>query len=99
MACRILYDIDNDRACLYDSVTETAFGRVFHGDGLAQDKLEAFLKWYAKWGAHSDPRLDFYIGDTQDRWLASLDNGCDVCLAEPWETCEPDEEHERSSVR
>jgi len=95
MGCHIL--ANEDSACLYDSVTETAFGRVFHGDG--EEKLAAFLAWYAAYGACRDPRVDPNIGDAQDEWLAKLDAGCDCCGAQPWETCDPDEdEHVRTSM-
>jgi len=69
MGCRILVDRDEDAACLYDSVTGIAFGRVIRPDG--EEKLEAFLEWYAKNGATRDPRVDPNICDVQDEWLSS----------------------------
>lgn len=98
MGVRVLWDGDADAAVLYDSVTETAFGRVFHGD--AQEKAEAFLKWYATNGPERDPRVDPNIGDVQDAWLASLDDGCQVCHAASWEPCDADADpHERTFTR
>jgi hypothetical protein len=34
MSTRILHDASDRKACLYDSVTDTAFGPVFGGDGF-----------------------------------------------------------------
>lgn len=48
MGCRILHDREQDRACLYCSTTETAFGPVFYAgeDGRdAREAAEAFLRW------------------------------------------------------
>ena len=63
MGVRIL--AGHDMACLYDSVTDTAFGRVFYG-AEAEERLERFLKWYPG----DDPRLDADIGAAQDDWWA-----------------------------
>ena len=47
---RVLYDSDENVACLYDSVTEIVFGRVFHDIGedkeivFACDVADTFLK-------------------------------------------------------
>jgi hypothetical protein len=82
---RILVDWADDTACLYDSVTDTAFGRVFHGHG-AYEKQEAFLTDCNKAGL--DPRSLDNPGDMQDQWVASLDKGCCKCIAEPWEACD-----------
>ncbi len=89
MGVQVLFDSDNERGCLLDSVTETPFGRAFIGMDAAE-KLEAFLVWYKTNGAHRDPRVDPNIRDVQDAWLASLDDGCEVCGAEPWEPCDPE---------
>ena len=58
MGCRILYDERDDRACLYDSVTETAFGLCFNSyegphDVYANpnDVAQAFCDW-----VYDDPR-------------------------------------------
>ena len=100
MGTHILFDSDNERACLLDSVTETVFGRAFVGID-AGDKMGGFLAWYAKHGAYRDPRIDPAIGDVQDAWLAQLDDGCEVCGAEPWEPCDDEivSEHARKFTR
>ena len=53
MGCRVMWSADDDAACLYDSVTETVFGRRFLGPD-AQEQAEAFLKWCIE--KHEDPR-------------------------------------------
>lgn len=52
MGCRILSGMmvnegDRPAACLYDSVTETAFGPLFRGDGEheAEEEASTFLDW------------------------------------------------------
>lgn len=47
MGCRILFDPQDNLACLYCSTTDTAFGQVFYSwkDHTAQDRAEAFLRW------------------------------------------------------
>jgi hypothetical protein len=97
MGVHILHDSDSERACLLDSVTETPFGRAFIGRD-ASEMLEAFVAWYAKEGAHRDPRVDPNIRDVQDAWLAKLDNGCGICGAEPWEACEGEGFHEGGQI-
>lgn len=47
MGCRVL-DAGGDGACLYDSVSMTAFGPVFESGDLA----EGFLQW-----VNEDPRV------------------------------------------
>jgi hypothetical protein len=49
MGCRILEDREDGFACMYDSVTMTAFGPVFD-DG---QQLENFMAWL---GPDTDPR-------------------------------------------
>ena len=100
MGVQVLFDSDNERGCLLDSVTETPFGRAFIGMDAAE-KLEAFLAWYKTNGAHRDPRVDPNIRDVQEAWLASLDDGCEVCGAESWEPCDNDVagDHERKFTR
>ena len=96
MGCRVMYDPDDDAACLYDSVTETVFGRRFLGHG--QEKADAFLAWCAS--NHGDPRklaLSTVV-ELQDEWLESLDSGCAECFAEPWEKCDEGvDAHERKA--
>jgi len=41
MGVRILYDSEREHACLYDSVTEFAFGPLFEDE----DEAEQFLRW------------------------------------------------------
>ena len=79
MGVRVLYDTENDVAALYDSVTETAFGRLFHGykggggvRAFATQVAEAFLAWYGEHGAERDPRADTDIGSVQDDWVARV---------------------------
>jgi hypothetical protein len=95
MGCRILANADDTMACLYDSVTATAFGRVFEETEAAEDKMQAFLEWYAKHGQERDPRIDDNIDKVQDAWAAGLDKGCSVCGAHPWRKCDDDEEEEQ----
>lgn len=49
MGVRVLSDSADDMACMYDSVTETAFGPIFHGDTLpdmaATDAMCTFIEW------------------------------------------------------
>ena len=100
MGIDVLFDSDHERACLTCATTGIAFGRVFRGVD-AGEKLEGFLQWYAVNGAHRDPRIDPAIGDVQDAWLAQLDDGCEVCGAEPWEPCDDEivSEHARKFTR
>lgn len=99
MGVQVLFDSDNERACLLDTVTETVFGRAFAGME-AGEKLEGFLKWYAKNGAFHDVRVDPSIADVQDEWLAKLDDGCMICNASPWEPCDDiDGEHDRKFAK
>ena len=79
MSTRILHDAESDSACLYDSVTETAFGRVLHGDEDkdvdASEVAKAFLDWYGEHGKERDPRLETNIGKVQDDWLMLYNEG------------------------
>lgn len=98
MGCRVMWGPEDDAACLYDSTTETVFGKRFLGD--AAEKLEAFLQWCLK--EHGDPRKlpVERVCALQDEWLAALDDGCEVCGAPPWEPCdEMDGPHERRFTR
>jgi hypothetical protein len=47
MGVRVLYDVDQGMACIYDSVTGTPFGLIFHTteEADADDRAEAFLAW------------------------------------------------------
>ena len=95
MSCRVMWDSNDDAGCLYDSVTETVFGRRFLGNG--QEKCEAFLTWCL--AEHGDPRkLDVaQLVTLQDEWLLALDSGCGECFAEPWEKCDTElGEHPRA---
>lgn len=67
MGCRIMFDSEDNAACLYDSVTETVFGRRFLGDD-AVERLEAFLEWL-----HEDPRKfpAPRVCELQDEWLTA----------------------------
>lgn len=49
MGCRIIHDQESDKACLFCSTTDIAFGPVFYGDGFdgAADEAEAFIAWVA----------------------------------------------------
>lgn len=75
MGVRILFDAEDNRACLYDSVTETAFGRVFYaeanGELDANEVAQAFISWYAKHGKQRDPRADSDIANVQDDWIVA----------------------------
>lgn len=44
MGLYVLYDPDNERAVLYDSVSEWAFGPGFIGDD-ADEQAQAFIDW------------------------------------------------------
>lgn len=98
MGCRILLDADEDLACLYDSVTMTAFGRVFSGPS-AGDQAQAFLNWHDDNYGGADPRtVDVgELGARQDAWLARFASvkdpefECAVCDAEAWHLCDEDE--------
>lgn len=59
MSTRILHDTGDRKACLYDSVTDTAFGPIFTGDGFddAEQEAEAFCRWLPKANA-ADHRTD-----------------------------------------
>ncbi len=46
MSTRILFDITDSAACLYDSVTGLAFGEIFEGEEAYED-AERFLDWLA----------------------------------------------------
>ncbi len=98
MGCHILRDMNDNNACLYCSTDMVAFGRVFHGD-FAGEELEAFCQWYAKNGAYRDPRLDPSIGDVQDAWRKTLDQGCTVCHVEGFEPCETGDDGEKTHER
>jgi len=55
MGCRILHDDDNNRAAMYCSTTERAFGPVFHDSDNghdARERAELFCDWVPK-----DPRV------------------------------------------
>jgi hypothetical protein len=102
MGCRVLYDDNDDQACLYDSVTMTAFGRVFSGPD-ANLQADRFLEWYEDQGRYDDPRVDPAIGEAQDDWLTLMgEHGsgpCTKCGAEEWQVCDqgiPEGEHERA---
>jgi hypothetical protein len=51
MGVRILYTTTGDMACMYDSVSMTAFGPVFSGLD-ADDQATHFLDWLS-----TDPRM------------------------------------------
>jgi hypothetical protein len=67
MGVRVLHDVQEGHACLYDSVTETAFGPLFE-DG---DAAEAFLGWVTDkaWG---DVRMlsDSVLRSRFNEWTA-----------------------------
>lgn len=44
MGLRILYDPDEPAACLWDSVSDWAFGPVFEGESAFTD-AQAFIEW------------------------------------------------------
>lgn len=85
-----MWDSNEDAGCLYDSVTETVFGRRFLVCGA--EKAEAFLAWCLR--EHGDPRrlpVEELV-ELQDVWLLALDTGCATCFAEPWESCDVSDE-------
>lgn len=49
MGCRILYDREENLACMYCSVVDLAFGPVFYGSQDlhmdAEEQLQAFFRW------------------------------------------------------
>lgn len=102
MSIVILWDAEKDAAVLVDNEFETPMGRVFIGDGY--EKVEAFLAWYRvreERGEFGPMRSMGQQGlcALQDKWLAELDEGCGVCGAPPWETCDvEDNPHERKFV-
>jgi hypothetical protein len=106
MSCKVLYDDEEDIACLYDSGKMIAFGRVFkgspdRGEAIsfdADEAAEAFFKWYGQSHPDREPSTDPNLVEVQDVWLKTLDRGCYECGAAPWEHCdEYVEEHERQS--
>ncbi len=60
------YDGGTSRACLVDSVTETAFGPLF-ADG---EQVDSFLSYLREYG-YADPRTltDAQLDDAHTRWL------------------------------
>ncbi len=105
MGCHTLYDAREDKACLFDSTTMTAFGRVFSGPD-ADAQVDAFLAWYEERHPGEDPRRDADIGAEQDTWLLSFDpeSGpdwtCLACGADPWVHCDPSvDPHSRKPER
>lgn len=88
MGVRILYDRDQDKACLFDSVTDTALGPVFYGLD-ADDQAEHFREWHgvdkrnltpaelrelhARW---TDEYLDPGTGELTMRGHSELDAAC-----------------------
>ena len=65
MGCRILFDEDQEIACLYCSCSGVAFGELFHGHD-AQDDAQCFIDWIGV-----DPRVlsNALLFDAQCAWL------------------------------
>jgi hypothetical protein len=88
MGVRMVHDADDEKAVLYDSLTDWAFGPVFTDDrhGDAGEAVECFLEWLA-----IDPRrVDrAELAERHGHWVTVRDNGprtfCGACY-------EPDED-------
>ena len=91
MGTHVLFDANEDRAILYDSVTEIAFGRTFKpcdGENAAFEADEVatmFLKWYAENGPTNDPRTCDNIVDLQDEFMGNIIPSIDAEDAEGYE--------------
>ena len=64
MGCRILYDVQQNMACMYSSNTDFAFGPVSYGEGSldAVELLEKFIKWLP-----GDPR-EYKDYELESKW-------------------------------
>lgn len=73
VGCRILFDRDENRAVLYDSVTDWAFGPVFaahecgdrHLD--AREVAERFCAWIVERNAPPEHLVIYYAGRADPR--------------------------------
>ena len=74
MSVRTLSDPDENKSCLYDSVSETAFGPLFDGS-QTDDGANEFLAWYNLHPSWPDLRT---LNDEQ--WRNLLDT---YALADP----------------
>jgi hypothetical protein len=90
MSTRIMCDQENGVAALYNSVTETAFGPLFHDynddevDITAEDVAGMFLKWFAK-NYETDPRVSVNLGDLLATFVADVLPDVDCDNAEDYE--------------
>lgn len=70
MSTRVLYDPKNNIGCLYESVSDTAFGPVIYDetDDTAQDILYAFLNDLRENGAADPSEMLFTLAERFHEW-------------------------------
>ena len=92
MSVRVLSDVQQDMSCLYDSVTETAFGPVFQ----SMDEAERFLDWLTTGSLINDARRleDGEWSPVLSAWQEHDEEHGNDCIvgSHPWEPDEDDDD-------
>jgi len=68
MGIGILYDPEQEKACLFCNTSDCAFGPIItnYESLTAQEIAESFLRWYEK--KYNDPRIDS-VATLEDRYM------------------------------